>query len=470
LLEVFMLRCALVFVAFALGDLMFAAPTVALAQMTSPADLSARVDAGVTEVLKRTGSPSASVSVVVNDKIVLAKAYGAARLDPEVRATADTRYAIGSISKEFTAAALLLLESEGKLSLDDHVSKWFPDLTYADKITVRQILSHTAGYQDFYAEDYTLTPMQKPISPEAIMAGWAKKPLDFQPGEDWQYSNTGYVIAGRIVEKVSGQALFAFLQQHIFTPLQIEDAVDNDARRIVAPDAAGYTRAALGPVRPVIPEGSGWMYGAGELAMPARDVAKWDLSVIDRSLLPRKMYDEQVKTIALNSGKDSGYAMGLFVSKSGGRTMYEHSGEIAGFVSENRIYPDEKAAIVVLTNIEANGAADLIADRIADVILPSDPLDAKVKGVFFALQKGQLDRSLLAANLNDYFAPTTVSDFASSLGPLGVPYTFQRRAERDRGGMKFRAYHVAFDKRAVNLTVYIMPDGKLEQFLVAPAD
>ena len=244
----------------------------------------------MTDVLQRTGSPSASVAVVVGDQIVLARAYGDARLHPTLPATADTRYGIGSISKEFTAAAILILQSQGKLSLDDHVSRWFPDLTDADKITLRQILSHTAGYQDFYAEDYTLTPMQKPVTPEAIMAGWAKKPLDFKPGEDWQYSNTGYVIAGRIVEKVSGQSLFAFLKQHVFTPLHMDGAVDNDARRIVAPDAAGYTRAALGPVRPVIPEGSGWMYGAGELAMPARDVAKWDISEIDRSLLPPAAY------------------------------------------------------------------------------------------------------------------------------------------------------------------------------------
>jgi D-alanyl-D-alanine carboxypeptidase len=443
-------------------------PACALAAV--PPSFSDKVRAAAEDVLSRTGSPSASVAVVVDDRIVLAQAYGLARLKPPVQASAATRYGIGSISKEFTAAAILILESEGKLSLDDHVSKWFPDLTDADKITVRQILSHTAGYQDFYAEDYTLTPMQKPATPEAIMAGWAKKPLDFKPGEDWQYSNTGYVIAGRIVEKVSGQSLFAFLKQHIFTPLHMDGAVDNDAHRISAPDAAGYTRAALGPIRPVIPEGSGWMYGAGELAMPARDVAKWGISEIDKSLLTPKAYAEQVQTIKLNSGKDSGYAMGLFVSKPGGRTMYEHSGEIAGFVSENRIYPDDKAAIVVLTNIEANGAAKMIADRIADLILPPDPLDAKIKAVFFGLQKGELDRSLLAPNLNDYFTATTVDDFARSLGPLGKPYLFQRRSEQDRGGMKFRSYRIAFDKRAVSLTVYVMPDGKLEQFLVGPAD
>jgi D-alanyl-D-alanine carboxypeptidase len=147
-------------------------PACALAAV--PPSFSDKVRAAAEDVLSRTGSPSASVAVVVDDRIVLAQAYGLARLKPPVQASAATRYGIGSISKEFTAAAILILESEGKLSLDDHVSKWFPDLTDADKITVRQILSHTAGYQDFYAEDYTLTPMQMPATPEAIMAGWAK--------------------------------------------------------------------------------------------------------------------------------------------------------------------------------------------------------------------------------------------------------------------------------------------------------
>ena len=435
-----------------------------------PSDFAARVQASVGEVLAHAGSPSASVAVVVDDRIVLADAYGLARLDPAQTASASTRYGVGSISKEFTAAAVLILQSEGKLSLSDPVSKWFPELTDADKITLRQLLSHTAGYQDFYAEDYTLTPMKKATTPDAIMAGWAKKPLDFKPGEDWQYSNTNYVIAARIVETVSGQPLYAFLKQHIFTPLHMDGAVDNDAHRIAPPDAEGYVRNALGPVRPVTPEGPGWMYGAGELAMPARDVAKWDISILDKSLLTPAAYADQVTTIKLNSGKDSGYAMGLFVSKPGGRTMYEHSGEIAGFVSENRIYPDEKAAIVVLTNIEANGAAKMIADRIADMILPPDPVDARVKALFFGLQKGELNRTELAPNLNDYFTPQAVSDFAESLGPLGKPYLFQRRAEEDRGGMKFRSYRLAFDGRTVNLTVYVMPDGKLEQFLVSAND
>ena len=342
-----------------------------------------RVDKAVTEVLTRTGSPSASVAVVVDDKIVLAEAYGDARLDPALKATASTRYGIGSISKQFTAdrhpAPAVRRQAQPRRP---RLQVVFLDLTDGPtRSPCARSSATTAGYQDFYAEDYTLTPMH-----EAHHAGG--HPWRAGPRSRWisSQARTGSIptpatsFAGRIVEKVSGQPLFAFLKQHIFTPLHMDGAVDNDAKRISAPDAAGYTRAALGPVRPVIPEGSGWMYGAGELAMPARDVAKWDISEIDKSLLPPAAYADQIKTIKLNSGKDSGYALGLFVSKPGGRTMYEHSGEIAGFVSDNRVYPDEKAAIVVLTNIEANGAAKMIADRISDMILSPDPPGRRDQG------------------------------------------------------------------------------------------
>ena len=163
------------------------------------------------KVLKTTGVPSASVAVVQDGKIAYVQAYGSARLDPQMAATPAMRYSIGSISKQFTAAAVLMLAQEGKLSLDDPVSKYIPGLTEGDKVTIRELLSHTSGYQDFWPQDYVPPLMLKPISAEQIMDMWARKPLDFQPGTKWQYSNTNYVIAGAIVEKVSGMPLMQFL-------------------------------------------------------------------------------------------------------------------------------------------------------------------------------------------------------------------------------------------------------------------
>src|SRR6185437_5555516 len=149
------------------------------ARDTLPATLEAKIDQVANDALKSSGVPSASVAVVRDGKLAYAQAYGNSRLDPKTPATPAMRYSIGSISKEFTAAAILMLQQQGKLSLDDKIGKFFPDLTDADHITVRQILSHTSGYQDFWPQDYLMPMMKQPTTPAHIMDVWAKKPLDF---------------------------------------------------------------------------------------------------------------------------------------------------------------------------------------------------------------------------------------------------------------------------------------------------
>ena len=187
--------------------------TPALAQDLTPAE-TAKVDTIVTDTLARNGVPSASIAIVRDGKIVFAKAYGK---QSETIATprSDAPYQIASISKQFTAAAILMLEDEGKLSLDDTVAKWLPGITDGDKITIRQLLSHTSGLQDYWPQDYSFAAMEKPITPQQIVDRWAKKPLDFAPGTQWQYSNTGYVVAGLIVEKAAGKPLLALSLIHI---------------------------------------------------------------------------------------------------------------------------------------------------------------------------------------------------------------------------------------------------------------
>src|SRR4051812_46331870 len=197
---------------------------------TTPAD--PKIDAIVQDVLQKTGVPSASVAVVKDGKIAYIHAYGDAKLDPKIPSTSTMRYSIGSISKQFTAAAVLLLQEQGKLSLDDKVSKFFPELTRANEITVRQLLSHTAGYSDYWPQDYVMPMMLQPATSRKILDAWARKPLDFEPGTKWQYSNTGYVVAGAIVEKVSGVPLLQFLREKIFAPLGMKSITDIDEGRL----------------------------------------------------------------------------------------------------------------------------------------------------------------------------------------------------------------------------------------------
>jgi D-alanyl-D-alanine carboxypeptidase len=451
-----------------------------LAQNAMPAVTASGIDAAAADVLKATGVPSASVAVVQGGKVAYVKAYGMARLDPAMPAEPGMQYSIGSISKQFTAAVVLLLVQDGKLKLDDPVGKYLPELTRANEVTLRQVLSMTSGYQDFWPEDYVMTSMMKPANPQQILDVWGKKPLDFEPGTQWQYSNTNYVIAGRIAEIAGGKPLIEQLQERIFRPLKMTGVLNSDASRLPANDPAGYYQHALGPLRQAPLEGQGWMFAAGELAMPASDLALWNISMMDRSLLTPASYDQMFTEVKLKSGKGTGYGLGVQLGMRNGHRFIEHSGEVSGFVSENIVFPDDKAAVTVLTNEDASSAAGALGRRITPLVLNGAPnagvssaeavaAERRALEVFTGLQNGKLDRSQLTEFCDAYFSAEAVEDFASSLKPLGVPTSFKQVAEEKRGGMTFRVFNVSFPGNQVRVTVYEEPDGKLEQYLVIPS-
>ena len=433
--------------------------------------LKARIDRIASGVMQQRGVPSASVAVVERNKLVYTHAYGLAHLDPDRVASPEMRYSIGSISKQFTAAAILILQQQGKLALDDAVGKYIPDLTRGNEVTIRQILSHTSGYQDYWPEDYLMTPMMKPATAQQIIATWAKKPLDFDPGTDWQYSNTNYVIAGLIVEKVTGEKLMDFLEEHIFHPLGMKSAWNSDQTKLTEVDATPYIRAALGPLRPAPKEGRGWMFAAGELSMTAHDLALWDQSLIARSILSPESYRQMFTEVKLKDGRGSQYGLGVFVNQLDGHRNISHDGEVTGFVSANEVLVDDGVAVAVLTNHMAGGAssiAELVASAVVGV--KHSPAEEEALEIYRGLQKGQIDRSLLSPNLSDYFDQQTIADFQTSLAPFGEPLTFHQSAEDKRGGMIFRRYTIVYPTRRLLLTTYTYPDGKLEQYLIDPQD
>jgi CubicO group peptidase (beta-lactamase class C family) len=446
----------------------------ASAQTQLSADLQTKIDKLVTDGLASSGVPSASVVCVKDGQIVYARAYGDARLEPRTAATTEMRYSIGSISKQFTAAAILLLQEQGKLSLDDKVSKFIPDLTRANEVTIRQLLSHTSGYQDYWPQDYVMPMMLQPITAQKILDGWARKPLDFEPGTKWQYSNTNYVIAGVIIEKAGGMPLLQFLRAKVFAPLGMTSVANIDQEKLGDTDPIGYLRYALGPLRPAPKEGKGWLFAAGELAMPAPDLARWDISVMDQKLMKPSSYRAFETEVLLKNGLGTQYALGLSVRNEGGHRSISHGGEVSGFTSENVVFPDERVAVAVLTNQDAAGAAGSIAHGIAPLLLATDdPLTpqklAQARKIFEGLQQGTIDRALFTDNCNSYFSESALKDFASSLGPLGTPQSFIQIGQSLRGGMKLRTYLIRFGQKALRAWTYEMPDGKLEQYQIAPA-
>ncbi|HUA99965.1 MAG TPA: serine hydrolase domain-containing protein [Terracidiphilus sp.] len=457
---------------FLAGVLLAAVPLQAQTVDTIAPELQGRIDTIASDVLKETGVPSASIAVVEDGKLVYTHAYGMARLEPPMPATTTMRYAVGSISKQFTAAAMLLLQQEGKLSLDDPVGKYVPGLTRGDEVTVREILSHTSGYEDYWPEDYVMVTMMKPSSAQEILDTWGKKPLDFDPGTEWQYSNTNFVIAGQIVEKVSGEPLMQFLKEHIFGPLGMKSVWNVDQDALTHADPTGYYRHALGPLRPAPKEGRGWMFAAGELAMTPHDLALWDESLLSQSILSPESYKEMFTAVKLKDGTATHYGLGEEVRSLDGHPVIEHSGEVSGFVSDNEVLPDADAAVAVLTNQDAVSAAITIAHLIAPVIAgyKLSPAEQQALAIYKGLQQGQLDRRQLAPNLDAYFTPEAVADYESSLAPLGEPLSFRQTETAQRGGMTFRVFSIVYPERRLVLTTYTYPDGKLEQYLIAPAN
>src|SRR5580658_9102689 len=428
-------------------------PTNQVVDTIDPA-LRAKIDRIADGVMKQHDIPSASIAVVDHGKLVFTHAYGLAHVDPPKSATPAMRYSIGSISKQFTAAAILLLQEQKKLSLDDAVGKYVPGLTRGNEVTIRQILSHTSGYQDYWPEDYLMTPMMQPETAQQILDTWAKKPLDFEPGTKWQYSNTNFVIAGEIVEKVSGEKLFDFLGQHIFHPLGMKSAWNSDEIKLTSPDATPYVRNALGPLRLAPKEGRGWMFAAGELAMTAHDLALWDESLLSQSLLSPESYKTMFTEVKLKNGKGTHYGLGVDVRERDGHRSIEHTGEVSGFVADNVVLIDDGAAVVVLTNQDAVDAASTIADLAVPAIagFALNPEEQQALEIYRGLQHGRIDRSLLAPNLSDYFTPEAITDFASSLGPLGEPLSLTETHSSLRGGMTFRVFEITYPNRKLELT------------------
>ena len=338
---------------------------------------------------------------------------------------------------------------------------------------IRDLLTHTSGYRDFWPQDYVPATMLQPITLDKLIRDWGTLPLDFAPGTQYQYSNTGYVIAGAIVEKIAGQPVMDVMRKRIFEPLEMHSVLDVNLGHLEPSDARGYLRYTLGPPRPAPKEGAGWLFAAGGLAMTAEDLARWDLALLDGKLLSPASLLAMSTTRLLSNGASADYGLGLDVHMASGRRELGHSGEISGFVSQNTLYPDQKAAIVVLTNQDASSAAQQLSERIRDLLFLADsPQSARqlerARKIFTDLQQGTLERTLLTENGNAYFNAQALLDAKASLAPLGTPNSFEQTLEHDRGGMKLRRFVIKFAQRTLILVARELPDGRFEQYQLRP--
>jgi len=301
-----------------------------------------------------------SVLVARGGQVILSKGYGSANLEWNIPNSPTTKFRLGSITKQFTAASVLLLEERGKLSTGDPVKKYLPDAPAAwDKITIFHLLTHTSGIPNF-----TSFPEYKKIEPFAttpgeVVARFRDKPLDFAPGEKWSYSNSGYLLLGYLIEKITGGSYEKFVTENIFTPLGMKDSGCDSNSAVIAHRASGYVHDArgfenAGFIHMSIPHAAGALYSTTE------DLLKWEQGLFGGKVLKPESLAKMTTPFKEN------YACGLGVQIIDGHKRIEHGGGIEGFNTNLAYYPDEKLTVVVLANVNGK-APEEIAAKLASI-------------------------------------------------------------------------------------------------------
>lgn len=320
------------------------------------------IDGFIRRTMSRLGLPSVSIAVVSEGHIEDEREIDRTPVGVQ-ESGGGKRYEIGSVTKQFTAAAILLLQQDGKLTLDEPVSRFFPDLTEAGRVTLRELLSHTAGYPDYYAT-LSSRAIFRDTTLDRILSQYAKVPLDFRPGTRWAYSNTGYTILTRIIEKASGESYSGFLSSRIFRPLRMSSAIYEGRPDFGRQTVVGYERVLLGPLQRAEPEGRNWLNGAAGLAMTAHDLAIWNISLLRGDLLSAAS-KKAMFAIQRASGRPTGYGLGFYVTHLGNETFISHEGSVKGFTSESALIPQNNFAVVVLCNQGDTIAPLFLAEGIA---------------------------------------------------------------------------------------------------------
>jgi CubicO group peptidase (beta-lactamase class C family) len=446
-----------------------AAPGVR-AQGADPAQL----DSMIRRVVAEKHIVGLSVGVMQNGKVVLAKGYGVRDVGTRDPVTPRTMFAIGSVTKQFTCSALLLLAEQRRLSLADPVSTYFPSLTRAKDITLLDLGGHLSGFRDYYPLDFVDREMQKAATADQIITEYATRPLDFEPRSRYSYSNTGFLILGRVIEKASGEPFGAFIDKRIFTPLKLTRTTYEPATTTSATDMAqGYTSFALADLIRAEPEARGWTGSAGAIWSTPTDLMTWDLSLLDHTVITRESYGVLTTPQRLTDGRTSGYGCGESVNDRGQALVLSHGGATSGFVAQNTVIPATRSAVVLLSNSDLSPIGELNQALVAKV-MPRSPdvpviagapaLDAARK-FLVELEKGVVDRSTLGADFSAFLTVEKVAAARRALNAMGPISKIRVAGVRERGEMEVAT--VQFDvgsTSAVGL-MYRTTDGKVQEFL-----
>jgi len=308
--------------------------------------------------------------VVRHGAIVYGHAFGLRELTRTIPADTSTRFDIGSDTKQFTAAAILQRRDQRKLSLDDRLTRFLPRFPHASDITIRQLLQQTSGLPDFVATNHFVAISQKQHGSLNRIARMVAGPLHFVPGSKWEYSNTNYIVLGRVIEIALGKRFEDYVSEHLFRPAAMKQSTTIAHEREIENRARGYWRGMSGhDALTAAPEmGESWTGAAGDIVSTAGDLARWDIALARGEIIGRDEFALMTRPATLSNGQSSDYGFGWWIDTLAGHRRFNHDGDTFGFSSSNNIFPDDDLAVVVLQD-EPNDAAGKTATAICRALL-----------------------------------------------------------------------------------------------------
>ena len=464
---------------------LIAAVRVAALSLVLPANVQAatasalptgQITADIASVMRHYNIPGATIEIIQDGHVVYTHAFGLRDIASGAAAQDDTHYEIGSITKQFTAASILQLREAGKVDLDAKVAVYVPTAPHANEITVRQLLTQTSGLPDYL--DVPGIDTTKSATFEQLTASIAGKPLQFSPGGGWRYSNTNYVILGRIIENVSGERYEAYVNRHILDPLGMTQTFTIGDESSIPNMAFGYELVGghLSPVRAPISQSYGW--SAGDLVSTAGDVARWSDALQHGRVVSPQDYALMTTSQPTTQG-DSGYGFGLFIDSVYDQPRIGHTGGDPGFTAANEYFPKQNVRVIALTNdgndnghpeageiLTTVAFGDLFPEIAAAALRPAPgenpAVTARVQKFFLNMQSGREDYTVFAPHLAEKFKAQYSALFASEFAPYGAPTAFVFRGKRSEAGKQWYDYVVHFGPGVpLKLTVGFDGAGKI---------
>lgn len=401
--------------------------------------LASRIDADAEAILQRTGTPGATIAIYRNGTPLYVHAYGLADRERKTPATSATHYEIGSITKQFTAAAILQLREAGKLDIDAKLATYLPDAPHASEVTLTQLLSHTSGLPDYLDGPDVEAWAVKPATFGQIMARIQGKPLDFPPGSRWSYSNTGYVLLGRVIEVVSHESYEHYVKAHLLAAAGMNQTTTVAEEAHVPGMAKGYRHAdgKLEPA-PIIHDTVGG--AAGNLVSTVADLEHWNVALRNGKIVRPADY----ALMATPAAGSTDYGLGLFVDTLDEQPRIGHTGGSFGFTTSNQYFPKQGIQVIAFTNIGDNPEpGQMLVTATFEALYPDIAAAARkpasgenaattdaVRKAFARLQGRGEDLSLFDDRLKTKMAAGLSERMAKQLSPFGEPSSFIYKGQR----------------------------------------